>query len=445
MYASQMGMTVASNNIANAQNPEYTRQRLVTAPMPSYGGNINLGMGIDVIRVVSLRDQLIEARRLQENSARAGADLMNRTLSDIEVQFTDTNNTGLLQNLANFFNSFQTLSTDPASTNFREQVRISTESLMNNFKTLRDSLVNSNRLINMTITEQVNKINSLGSQIARISGEIASAEAIGVQAGELRDQRLALVKQLSAVTDVREQEASGLDRTYQLSVGDGRPLVVGTHTFSLSAVLDTNGNVRIMSSGVDITNSFNTGEAAAAIDFRDNYIPKYLNSVDQLAYEIVQQVNSRHSAGYDLNGNTGIDFFQSLASATGAAGLMALSTQVAGSASSIAASSQSTGQDNDVAMQIGSLLFQPVFSGGSASDQYRSLVFEVGTDVASSEVSVREHTALMHQLDMRRQQMSGVSMDEETVSVLQFQRAYQASAKLIKTVDELTQVLLNLT
>src|SRR5262245_38248970 len=108
MQASQLGISVSSNNISNAQNPNYTRQRLVTAPGASLESRISIGSGVEVIRLEALRDHLIEARRLQENSNKAGADLLNRTLSDIEVQFTDNEDSGLLQGLAKFFNSFQT-------------------------------------------------------------------------------------------------------------------------------------------------------------------------------------------------------------------------------------------------------------------------------------------------------------------------------------------------
>src|SRR5206468_10470806 len=117
MQASQLGISVASNNISNAQNPEYTRQRLVTTPGASLDTKLNIGSGVDVTGVQALRDRIIAFRLLQENSNRAGGDLLNRELSDIEVQFTDTETTGLQQSMSNFFNSFQNLSTDPASSN----------------------------------------------------------------------------------------------------------------------------------------------------------------------------------------------------------------------------------------------------------------------------------------------------------------------------------------
>lgn len=428
MQASQLGIAVASNNISNAQNPEYTRQRLITTPGASLESHLSVGSGIDVVRIEAMRDQVIESRRLQESSARAGADLTNRTLSDIEVQFTDTDNTGLLQGLSRFFNSFQTLSADPASLNFRQQVHTRATALINQFKAMHDGLTKTQTLIDRSLDEKVSRINSLAGQIAHVSGQIADQEMNG-PANDLRDRRASLVKDLSAIVDVHELETD--DKLYQLSIGNSRMLVFGTDTAPIG-------------SQEELTGRFSSGELQAAIEVRDSYLPKYINAMDQMAYEVVQQVNSLHSGGFDLNGNTGANFFATLSGVEGASSLISLSAEVAADVSAIAASSQATGQDNGNAIQMGNLLFNPVFSGGSIADQYRNLVFDVGSDVSNSGVILQQHEALSQQLELRRQSMSGVSIDEETMQILQFQRSYQASAKLIKTVDELAQTILNI-
>ena len=439
IQASQAGISVASNNISNAQNPEYTRQRLVTAPGPSLDGN-GVPSGVDIVAIEALRNQLVDARRLQENSNRAGADLLNRTLGDVEVQFTDTDDKGLLRELSKFFDSFQNLSTDPASHNFREQVRTAAESLMSAFKSMSEDLKNTQTLVDRSMTDQVRTINTLAGQIAAITGQIANQELTG-PANDLRDRRGALVKQLSDIVDVQESEAGG---TYQLTIGNHNALVFGPQTSLLTAQTDATGFTAVHYGKNDITGQFQGGELGANLELRDTYIPKYLHSLDQLAYDIADKVNERHSAGYDLNGNTGISFFQPLADSGGAAARLSLSSDVEADVSHIAASGDSNGQGNEVATQLGNLMFQQVLSGGSVTDQYRTLVFQVGSDVSDSKASLQQHEAMAQQLEIRRQSISGVSVDEETVQVLQFQRAYQAAARLIRTVDELTQSLLQI-
>lgn len=426
MVANQLALSVASNNIANAQTPDFTRQRLVLTPSGSSGDALGIGTGVDVIRVEALRDALIEVRLRQETSAKAGEDTLAKSLSDIEGLFTDTEDTGLLLTMTNFFNSFHTMSLDPASMNFREQLKINAQTLIDALHSRDANLTSIKNVANKAITSDVDQINILTKQIAAVSSEIKRQEVDHV-ANDLRDKRTSLVKQLSGIVEVKELESNG---DYQLSTKDNRLLALNAFVYSLSAT--------------DVTSAMGNGSLTANLAVRDQYIPKYAAALDQLAYELVQKVNTIHAAAYNLDGGTGLNFFAPLASASGAARLIALSSDVSTSARKIAASTLSTGNDNQAAVQMGNLLHDPVFTGGSITDQYQSIVFGIGTDVANAESSRREHDALAAQLLNRRQAMSGVSIDEESVQILQFQRAYEASARLIRTVDELLQVALGI-
>jgi flagellar hook-associated protein 1 FlgK len=166
--------------------------------------------------------------------------------------------------------------------------------------------------------------------------------------------------------------------------------------------------------------------------------------LDQLAYEISQQVNGLHSTGYNPAGATGIDFFTPLGSATDAARQLSLGANIVASVNNIAAAKTSTGTDNQIATSVGNLLHSQSFSGGSVIDQYRSLIFQIGTDTAGSRAKLDQYAALHHQLQDRRDSTSGVSVDEETMRIPQFQRSCQASANVIRVVDELMQTLLGM-
>jgi flagellar hook-associated protein 1 FlgK len=85
-----------------------------------------------------------------------------------------------------------------------------------------------------------------------------------------------------------------------------------------------------------------------------------------------------------------------------------------------------------------------VFSGGSVIEQYRGFIYTLGSDTANADLGMRQHEALLAQLENRRQQVSGVSIDEETIQILQFQRSFEASARVVKVVDELLQLTLSL-
>ena len=257
-----------------------------------------------------------------------------------------------------------------------------------------------------------------------------------------RRRRTQLVQQLSQLADVREIESGG---TYELSLGSsGETLVINGVAQNLTAVPGSNGLYRVEAGNMDITSDFNGGDLQGQLQLRDQTISGYQNQLDQLAYEITQQVNSIHSTAYDLNGNTGTNFFAPLSSASGAATAIALTGAVAGSPQAIAASQDGAVGNNAAALAIGNLLHSPVFSGGSVTDQYGRLVFNIGNDTAAAQAGFKEHDALATQLQNQVQSLSGVSIDEETAKILQFQQSFQASAKVIATVDQLMQTVLGM-
>ena len=157
LRADQLALSLAANNIANAQTPGYTRQRLVTAPAVLNEAFPSIGTGVDVVRVQALRDQMVETRLREETSAKSGGDTLTKTLSDIEVLFNDTDATspGLLQAVTNFFNSFQTLSQDPASMNFREEVKSNAQALIDTLHSRNSDLKALQHRVDQAISRDI--------------------------------------------------------------------------------------------------------------------------------------------------------------------------------------------------------------------------------------------------------------------------------------------------
>jgi flagellar hook-associated protein 1 FlgK len=431
LLANQQGLSVASKNISNAQTPGYSRQRVDFSPSATNG--------VDVVGIEGLRDQLATQRFNQETSYKSGQDTLRQGLQDIQGSFNDTQNTGLLSFITGFFNSFQALSVDPTSMSNREAVKQAALSLTNAFHSQAGNLNNRQRVANQAVATDITNVNSLTSQIAGLTKQIQQEETPGKPQNELRDQRTQLVQQLSQIVDVHQVESNG---TYQLYVGNGRTVLLNGDSQNLTTAPDTNGLYRVKAGNYDITSEIGGGDLQGQLQLRDQMIPGYLNQLDQLAYQITQQVNTIHSGAYSLDGNTGFNFFAPLSAASGAAGAIALSSDITTSSRNIAASQNGAAGNNAAALAIGNLLHNPVFTGGSATDQYGALVYNIGNDVKNAETNFHEHDALATQLQNRMQSISGVSIDEETVQILQFQRSFQASAKVISTVDQMLQTVL---
>ena len=441
LQANQIGLTVVSNNIANVNTPGYTRQRVLMQESPSVGASIRVGTGVEVIGTEALRDQLIERRLWKETSAKALSDMTQQSLSDIEGLFNEAGDTGLLPMLSDFYNSFQKLSTNPTSPELRQQVVTSALSLTRYINTRANDLRDMKTAADQAIQHDVSDANVLIEQIAVVSQHIKEVE-ITAPANDLRDQRTLLIKQLSEIMNVKELDTNG---TYQLTTGNNRPLVVAGAAVPLEIGTTPGGMTTILSGTTDITSEITGGTIAAHVGFRDRSVPQYQQALDQMAYDLANQVNQIHVASYDPDGGTGLNFFTPIAAAADAALNLQLNTVIASDPRRVAASNQASGAGNEAAIAIGNLVNAANPPRGTVVEQYRSLVFQIGSETASSEIESQQHAAMLTQLENLRSAVSGVSINEETTNIIQFQRAFQASARVVSVIDELLQTTLAMT
>lgn len=441
LQANQVGLSVVSNNIANVNTPGFSRQRVLMREGPVVGGHIPVGSGVEVFGTEAFRDQLIERRLWNETSSKSAGDLTHQSLSDIEMVFNESGNTGLLPLISSFFNSFQKLSANPSSTDLRQQVTTSAASLTQYINARASDLQNMKTAIDHSINDDVSKANTLIDQIAVIAKRIHETETAEQPANDLRDQRTSLVKKLSEIMNVKELDSNG---SYQLTAGNNRPLVIDGTVIHLDLSTSSSGLTAVLSGSSDVTSEFTSGTLAARVALRDQSIPQYQQSLNQIAFDLANQVNQVHSASFDQDGNTLINFFTPVTSLAGAAFNLAVNPAVAADSRKVAASSQANGSGNEAAIALGNLVNVPNAPRGTIVEQFSSLVYQIGSDTANADADTRQHGSMLTQLENLRASVSGVSIDEETASILQFQRAFQASARIISVVDELLQTTLSM-
>src|SRR5678816_1376418 len=155
IQANQIGLAVASNNIANVNTPGYSRQRAVMQESDSIGDRIRVGTGVQVVSTQAIRDQLIERRLWNETSAKSESDLTHQSLSDIESIFDESGESGLQPLIANFFLSFQKLSTNPSSPELRMNVISSASTLTQFINARADDLQNMKAAVDHSIQNDV--------------------------------------------------------------------------------------------------------------------------------------------------------------------------------------------------------------------------------------------------------------------------------------------------
>jgi flagellar hook-associated protein 1 FlgK len=438
LMAEQGALSVTSNNIANVNTPGYSRQIAVLDEAPTFKeGNLVFGSGVTLQQFQSVRDQLLQLRIYEETQQQGNSQAQLSSLTQIEGLFAD-GSSGIGGALTTFFNSLSQLSTDPANMSARQQVLTSANNLAGQFHQAVAALGTLTNGLDQTVPQAVSQINQFTQQIADLNGQVSQMQGVGKDPGSIQDQRDELVRQLSQVINISVTQT---EHGITLTTANGVPLVVGGQSFDLQASTNTNGLYSVMAQDQDITSQITGGSLAGMLTIRDGVIPDVLNRLDTLANELTSAFNTQHQAGTDLLGNQGQDFFTTQAAVAGSAqnfGVAITDPRL------VAASSDGSEGSSGNVVSLLALRDQALPSGASPTQMYANLVLQVGNYGANAKADVTAGDLSLQQLTDQRSAISGVSLDEETTNMMRYQRAYQAAAKVVTTVDEMLQTLMNM-
>jgi flagellar hook-associated protein 1 FlgK len=182
------------------------------------------------------------------------------------------------------------------------------------------------------------------------------------------------------------------------------------------------------------------------LQVRDKVLPGFIGKLDELGYNVASDVNTLHVTGTGLAGATGVNFFAPPANSSGYSGLINLNIT---STSDIAAAGTPSGGtgDNRNALALAALKNKAITVSGSQTTLpglYSSLVGAVGIAVQNSQQGVMQSSTMLKQLDSLRESSVGVSLDEELMKLMSFQKAYEGAAKLITTGQQMIDTVLNM-
>ncbi len=439
LTAQQIALETTTNNIANANTPGYTRRRAnMEEDSPTFNGSVMVPRGVNVSGIESLRDRVLELRIQQETQQQSGTESYIQSMSEVESLFSNTSS-GLDSKMNALFNSLERLSTQPSDTSLRQSVMIASSNLASGFREIAQKLRSIQSNLDLSTKQSVGSINELLEQIASASVEVAARQSIGQDTGAAEDQRTALLKKLSEQMDVSVvQTENGISVT----AANGAPLVVGQKTFPLKTALDSaSGTTHVFAGDDDITSNITGGLLGGTLRARDQSVRKLISDIDSLAEGVSSAFNAAHKLGFDANGVAGTDLFTTGATTKGAAASMRL---LLTDGSQIAASSDGTKGSNGNIVKLLAVRDTAVVGQEKPLDCYGRISFDVGSSIANAKSEAVASSLMLQQLDDQRGAISGVSMDEEAANLIRFQRAYEASARVISVVNDLLETAVNL-
>jgi flagellar hook-associated protein 1 FlgK len=439
LTAAQGALETTTNNVANVDTPGYSREVpvLVTSD-PILIDPLTFGTGVSLQSIESIRDPILESQIQQETQTQGQLSSLVSALQQTQVSFTSS--TGDIgTSISNFFNSLNQLSTSPADPSLRQGVITAADNLATAFNVTANNLTAQSTNLDQSVEQTVGQVNQLTQQIAQLNGQISNLENVGENAGTFVDQRTQAIDQLSSLIDVSVIPA---DNSLTLTTASGTALVTGQKSFQLSTQPTAAGVQDIFAQGNDITSTLVSGQLAGVIQARDQQIPAIQNQLDTLAAGLANAVNGVQTAGFDLNGNAGTDLFTPPpASGTGAAASLSVAIT---NPSLIAASSDGTSGNSANADAMYALSNQSIIQGQSPSKYYSGIVFNVGNATASASAEQSASSLVLQQLNDQRSSVSGVSLDEEAANLVQYQQAFQASAQVITTINDMMYTVVNM-
>ena len=295
--------------------------------------------------------------------------------------------------------------------------------------------------LNTTLTSDVASANQLMSDVAGLNKQISVAEmTTGGTANDLRDLRQQKLEALGNLVNFDATTAS--DGSVNISIG-GTQLVSGQQVLDTLQTYDAgNGQLLVQTATSAAPLTLTGGAIQGTIAARDGALQTLQTSLDSLASTLVTQVNNTYKGGYDLNGKTGATFFTGTSAAT-----IGVNSTLQNDPSSVqAAGIAGAPGDNTVALALAQLGLQSNAALGNQtfSDAYALDVSSFGNSLSNANNQVANYNALNTMLLNQRDSVSGVSLEEEMTSLITFQKAYQASAKIITTVDQMLTTLIGL-
>lgn len=439
LLTEQGALSTTTNNISNVNTPGYSRQvsDLVSSD-PIAVDHLTFGTGVTLQSIESIRDPILESQIQQQTQTENQYSTLSSALQQTQLNFT-TSNSDIGTELTNFFNSLNTLSTDPTNLSDRQGVLTAAGNLATSFNTTADNLTQQQQSLDLSVVQTVGQINQLTQQIAQFNGQISNLQSLGGGAGTFIDQRQQAIDQLSSLVDVSVIPSNN---SLTLTTANGAPLVIGQQSFQLQTQSTPSGLHDIYSNGNDITSQISSAQLGGTLQARDQEIPAIQTQLNALAGGLATSINAVQAGGFDLNGNVGTNLFNP--PPVGNVGAAASLSVAITDPSLIAASSDGSSGSNGNAEALYAVSNLPIIAGQSPGDYYAGVVFNVGNAASSASAEQTASNQILQQLQDQRSTVSGVSLDEEAANMVRYQNAYQASAQVITTINDMMYAVINM-
>jgi len=456
LRAHQQALDTTAHNIANANTLGYARQRaemrthrpMAMPAMNNNGQAGQMGTGIHITEITQIRDYFLDQQVRHELSRKGTWDGEAEKLTRIETFLNEPSGEGLAATFSQFFKELEALSQYPESTATRQSVIENGRMLADTFNQVYNQLGTYREDLNDSVEARVLEINTLGERLADLNAQIVRAKGYGDNPNDLMDQRQLITEELAELVNIRVKEDNY--GSWNISIG-GFHLVKGDSVHEIEAYEGEENDglfsLRWEHNGHPVT--LQSGKVEALIRGRDEYTGNFQERLNNIADTLREEFNALHREGHGLDGSTGNDFFLGEG-----AGVISVNPHIVENRSAFAAAIIEEDGDVDPDLvpegnadnifRMLELCDERIMENGTATmeDFYRSFTTEIGVLGQKADRMGHNQENLVSNIKKKREEVSGVSLDEEMANMIRFQHGYNAASRLISRMDEMMDSLI---
>lgn len=431
----QVELNVTAQNTANALTDGYTRQVAVTSTIGASSGSSNSagnGVQVDSIRRVSNQYQVNQV--WYSASEFHYYDTQQGYLLQLETVLSD-DNSNLNAGFDNFFAALSEATTSPDDSALREQVISESGALALRVNNTLDYIDSQSSEIASQEQAYVAQVNTLTNGIASYNQQITEAEANGDNASALYDARDQLVEQLSGIMDVQVNIDD--EGNYDVTLQNGQPLVSGQESSTIALETNADGTQSMSLTFAGTTSSMNSdtgGALGALFDYQNEVLTPLSGTINSMAEQFANAVNTQLAQGYDLNGNPGEPLF--IYDENSADGPLEVNPDITADELAFSSSPDESGNSDNLQALI-NISTEPLEIEGLGSvtvgEACSSIISNIGIYSQQTQTEATAASNVYSEAQNQQSSVSGVSMDEEAVNLITYQQIYEANLKVIST------------
>lgn len=439
LQAQQAGAQITGANVGNANAPGYHREDPIMTSASAY-------RGVQSVQLMRSVDNTLERQVNTQSGNVAFANNRAQGLQGLVRYVGDMTQGGLGAAVNGFFSGWRNMTVHPEDQAIRADTLGRTQALVDRVNTIAQSVLGGQRQADAQIQSIVDAANLQINMVAKLNVAIVAAQAGNTPAADMQDARDLAVNQLATLVGA----TSSVDALGSVSVYVGGVSVVSDDVaYDLTTQYDASiGFSHVTVEGTTqgpIDSRITSGALGAQLSLRDNDLASSMGDLDQFVTDLTTAINSAHNAGYGFDGQTGRNLFASYSGTSGAALALSVDPSVVNTPAALAAAATGTNVpgDNTVATQIIALSSGQYAKSNTQtfSQSVASLVSGAGLVLSQAQFEQTQSQTYLDQTQSLWQQANGVSLQDQMLQLTRYQSAFQATTKLISSLDEMMQAL----